>query len=275
MRRTAMLTLWALALALPAQADPLPGASLDPAAVARIASATPVSPPRTRYTDASGGPIYTNRLVFERSPYLRQHAHNPVNWRPWGPEALAEAVARDVPIFLSVGYATCHWCHVMEEESFDNATIAEIMNRSFVPVKVDRETLPDIDSQYMIATQILTGRGGWPNNLFLMPDGQPIVSTSYQPPGIFTDALKGLADDWRDPTGRTAMAEQAASVAEFVRLIAGSRSAAQDVTEATFEKATAGLLADHDSFQGGFGKGPKFPNETMLRFFSSTLASPE
>ena len=211
-------------------------------------------------------PIYTNRLVFERSPYLRQHAHNPVNWRPWGPEALAEATARGVPIFLSVGYATCHWCHVMEEESFDNAEIAEIVNRSYVPVKVDRETLPGVDAQYMIATQILTGRGGWPNNLFLMPDGEPIVSTSYQPPNTFVETLNGFASDWQSSEGRTAMAEQAASVSEFVRLITGSRQAAQDINEATFVKATDGLIADYDNFNGGFGKGPKFPNEGMIRF---------
>ncbi len=266
MRRIAFLALSISAFAATAYADPLPGVSHDAAALAQIAKAPPVSPPRTRYKDASGAPIYTNRLVFERSPYLRQHAHNPVNWRPWGPEALAEAKARDVPLFLSVGYATCHWCHVMEEESFDNAEIAEVMNANFVPVKVDRETLPDIDAQYMIATQILTGRGGWPNNLFLLPDGQPIVSTSYQPPGIFSDTLSTLAVDWRDGEGRVAMREQAASVAEFVRLITGSRTAAQDITPATFEKAVSGLLADHDDFQGGFGKGPKFPNEGMIRF---------
>ncbi len=266
MRRIAFLALWFSAFSHAASADPLPGASLDAAALAQIATAPPVSPPRTRYKDSTGAPIYTNRLIFERSPYLRQHAHNPVNWRPWGPEALAEAKARDVPVFLSVGYATCHWCHVMEEESFDNADIAAIVNANYVPVKVDRETLPDIDAQYMIATQILTGRGGWPNNLFLLPDGQPIVSTSYQPPSIFTDTLTTLATDWKNGEGRGAMSEQAASVAEFVRLITGSRSAAQDITPATFEQTVAGLLGDHDDFQGGFGKGPKFPNEGMIRF---------
>ena len=145
MRRTALAALCCFALTTATHADPLPGASLDAGALSQIATAAPVSPPRTKYKDASGAPIYTNRLVFERSPYLRQHAHNPVNWRPWGPAALAEAKARDVPVFLSVGYATCHWCHVMEEESFDNAEIAAIMNANFVPVKVDRETLPDID----------------------------------------------------------------------------------------------------------------------------------
>ncbi len=266
MRRIALSALCTFALSTAVYAAPLPGAQISPDALAQMSAAQPVSPPRTQYKDASGKPTYTNRLVFERSPYLRQHAHNPINWYPWGPEALAEAKRRGVQVFLSVGYATCHWCHVMEEESFDNADIARVVNENFVAIKVDRETLPDIDSQYMLATQILTGRGGWPNNLFLMPDGQPIVSTSYQPPNTFLDTLNSISTDWRNPEGRTAMSEQAASVSEFVRLIAGSRSAAQDITEATFEKATAGLLEDHDSFAGGFGKGPKFPNETMIRY---------
>ena len=266
MNRLVPLALGLIGASMPAWADPLPGATLDAATMAQLEATPPVSPPRTRYVDAAGAPIYTNRLIHERSPYLRQHAHNPVNWRPWGAEALAEARARDVPVFLSVGYATCHWCHVMEEESFDNAEIAALVNANYVPVKVDRETLPDIDAQYMLATQILTGGGGWPNNLFLMPDGEPIVSIAYQQPQTFAETLTGLAGDWRNPEGRTAMTEQAASVAEYVRLIAGSRSAAEEVTDDVFEIAVAGLLADHDNFQGGFGDGPKFPTETTIRY---------
>ncbi len=266
MRRSIVFAVCVLTLSSPVVAAPLPGAQINPDTLEQIIAAPPVSPPRTQYLDTSGRPLYSNRLVLERSPYLRQHAHNPINWYPWGPEALAEAERRGVQIFLSVGYATCHWCHVMEEESFDNNRIAQVLNENFVAVKVDRETLPDIDSQYMIATQILTGRGGWPNNLFLMPDGQPIVSTSYQRPDAFMDTLNSLAQDWRNPEGRKVMSEQAASVSEFVRLIAGSRSAAQDITEATFEAATTALLEDHDSFEGGFGKGPKFPNETTIRY---------
>ena len=266
MSRFVPFALGLLCFSVPALADPLPGAALDAATLSRLEATPAVSPPRTRYVEANGAPVYTNRLIFERSPYLRQHAHNPVNWRPWGPEALAEARARSVPVFLSVGYATCHWCHVMEEESFDNAEIAALVNANYVPVKVDRETLPDIDAQYMLATQILTGSGGWPNNLFLMPDGQPIVSIAYQQPQTFTETLNGLAQDWANPEGRTAMAQQAASVAEYVRLIAGSRSAAEEVTDDVFEIAVAGLLADHDNFQGGFGDGPKFPTETTIRY---------
>ncbi len=263
-----MLSRFALAAALIAaapavHADPLPGAA--PAAeLQSIAGLPPVSPPRTRYLDAGGGPIYRNRLLLERSPYLRQHAHNPVNWFPWGDAALAEAARRDVPIFLSVGYATCHWCHVMEEESFDNADVAEILNRHYVAVKVDRETLPHIDAQYMLATQILDQRGGWPNNVFLMPGGEPVVAMGYAPPDMFARALLGMAADWRDPQGRTAMADQAASVAELVRLISLRRTAAGQVDETVFAQATADALALHDDFEGGFSRAPKFPNETTI-----------
>lgn len=123
MRRASLLALSAVFFAPLAFAAPLPGAQIDAGTEAQLAAAPAVSPPRTRYFEADGTPTYTNRLVFERSPYLRQHAHNPVNWRPWGDEAFAEATARDVPIFLSVGYATCHWCHVMEEESLDRKSV--------------------------------------------------------------------------------------------------------------------------------------------------------
>jgi len=251
--------------ALPASADPLPGA--PPAAELQSLAGVPaVSPPRTKYIGANGVPTYRNRLILERSPYLRQHAHNPVNWFPWGDAALAEAARRDVPIFLSVGYATCHWCHVMEEESFDNSAVAEVLNRNYVAVKVDRETLPHIDAQYMLATQILDQRGGWPNNVFLMPNGEPIVAMGYAPAETFRMALAGMADDWRSPEGRTAMREQANSVAELVRLISLRRTAAAEVDETVFEQATADTLASHDDFEGGFGQAPKFPNETTILF---------
>ena len=253
----------ALAATVPAFAEPLPGAA--PAAELQSLAGVPaVVPPRTKYLGAGGAPTYRNRLILERSPYLRQHAHNPVNWFPWGDEALAEAKRRDVPIFLSVGYATCHWCHVMEEESFDNTAVAEVLNRHYVAVKVDRETLPHIDAQYMLATQILDQRGGWPNNVFLMPDGSPIVSMGYAPADSFRNALLGMADDWRNPEGRAAMAGQAESVSELVRLISLRRTAAAEVDETVFDQATAETLGNHDDFEGGFGSAPKFPNETTI-----------
>ena len=265
-----MFSRLALILALAATptfalAERLPGAP-ESAELEYLTTVPPVDPPRTQYIDPQGKPIYRNRLLLERSPYLRQHAHNPVNWYPWGDAALAEAARRDVPIFLSVGYATCHWCHVMEEESFDNTAVADILNRQYVAVKVARETLPHIDSQYMLATQILDQRGGWPNNVFLMPDGKPIVAMGYAPPGTFMNALNGLAEDWRQPQGRTAMRDQAESVSELVRLISLRRTAAEDVDDALFEQASAEILATHDDFEGGFGEAPKFPNETTILY---------
>src|SRR5687768_14067690 len=125
---------------------------------------------------------HTNRLAGETSPYLLQHAHNPVDWYPWGEEALSRAKTEDKPIFLSIGYSACHWCHVMERESFENESIAEIINREFVAIKVDREERPDVDSIYMQAVQLMTGHGGWPMSMFLTPDGVPFYGGTYFPP---------------------------------------------------------------------------------------------
>src|SRR5262249_55220241 len=133
-------------------------------------------------TTAHGGePKHTNRLIHETSPYLLQHAHNPVDWYPWGPAAFERAHAEDRPILLSVGYAACHWCHVMEEESFENEDTARLMNKHFVSIKVDREERPDIDALYMEAVQALTGSGGWPMTVFLTPDGAPFYAGTYFP----------------------------------------------------------------------------------------------
>src|SRR3954470_9268037 len=145
-----------------------------------------------------------HRLAGETSPYLLQHAHNPVDWYPWGPEALARAKADDKPIFLSIGYAACHWCHVMERESFEDAATAAELNRDFVAIKVDREERPDLDQVYMGAVQAMTGSGGWPMSVFLTPDGQPFYGGTYFPPephhGLpsFRQVLAGGARAWRD-----------------------------------------------------------------------------
>ena len=144
-----------------------------------------------------------NRLANETSPYLLQHAHNPVDWYPWGDDAFARARAEDKPLLLSVGYSACHWCHVMERESFENADIAAVMNRHFVSVKVDREERPDVDQIYMEAVQSMTGHGGWPMTVFLTPDGVPFYGGTYFPPvdrhGLpgFPRLLEGIADAWR------------------------------------------------------------------------------
>src|SRR4051812_7991573 len=154
-----------------------------------------------------------NRLAGETSPYLLQHAHNPVDWYPWGPEALAKARAEERPIFLSIGYSACHWCHVMEHESFENLQIAQRMNESFVNIKVDREERPDLDQIYMNAVQMLTGRGGWPMSVFLTPDLAPFFGGTYWPPtprmGMpgFDQVLAAVADAWH--SRRDEVVEQA------------------------------------------------------------------
>src|SRR6516165_1177766 len=148
-----------------------------------------------------------NRLLYEQSPYLRQHAHNPVDWYPWGPEALARAKAEDKPILLSIGYAACHWCHVMAHESFEDAGVAALMNERFVNIKVDREERPDLDAIYMTAVQAMTGHGGWPMTVFLTPEGVPFVGGTYFPPtdrhGMpsFTRVLQTVSDAYRDRRG--------------------------------------------------------------------------
>src|SRR5919205_1141466 len=147
---------------------------------------------------------HTNRLIHETSPYLLQHAHNPVDWYPWGEEALAKAKAEDKPVLLSVGYAACHWCHVMEHESFEDEATAQIMNEHFVSIKVDREERPDIDNIYMTAVQAMTGSGGWPMTVFLAPDGVPFYGGTYFPPTpryqmpAFTQVLLSVAEAYKN-----------------------------------------------------------------------------
>src|ERR1700722_20203486 len=147
--------------------------------------------------------MHTNRLINEKSPYLQQHAHNPVDWYPWGDEAFEKARREDKPIFLSIGYSTCHWCHVMERESFENEAIAELVNRWFVPIKVDREERPDIDRIYMNYVQATTGSGGWPMSVWLTPELRPFVGGTYFPPenrygrAGFPGILERIADAWK------------------------------------------------------------------------------
>jgi uncharacterized protein YyaL (SSP411 family) len=190
-----------------------PGA--DPFATelqARLASAIalrgPAYVPRTHHLDGDGRPLFTNRLALETSPYLLQHAHNPVNWFPWGDEAFAEARRLGRPVFLSIGYSTCHWCHVMEAESFEDAAIARFLNRHYVAIKVDREERPDIDAVYMSAVQQLTGAGGWPMSVWLTAAREPFFGGTYFPPRDggrggprgFLPLLGALSDTFqRDP----------------------------------------------------------------------------
>jgi uncharacterized protein YyaL (SSP411 family) len=212
----------------------------------------------------------TNRLAGESSPYLLLHAHNPVDWYPWGPEAIERARREDKPIFLSVGYSTCYWCHVMERESFSNPEIAELMNRHFVNIKLDREERPDVDEIYMAATQILSGHGGWPNSLFLTPNLTPYYAGTYFPPEDrygrpgFPSVLQSLADAWANR--RTDVYEQAEEMAQAMRHYLEERAQPAAVPPhpgATIHAVDA-LAQRFDRRYGGFGDAPKFPTPSNL-----------
>jgi uncharacterized protein YyaL (SSP411 family) len=210
-----------------------------------------------------------NRLAKEKSPYLLQHAHNPVDWYPWGDEAFAKARAEDRPVFLSIGYATCHWCHVMERESFESDEIAAILNASYVPVKVDREERPDIDHVYMTVCQALTGSGGWPLTVILTPDGRPFVAGTYFPPETrygrpgLKEVLYQVLGAWEGQRER--VLDVAGKIVEAVRGefvgVPGERLDASVLTKG-FEH----LLERFDEERGGFGSQPKFPTPHQLSF---------
>src|SRR5579864_1866366 len=215
-------------------------------------------------------PAVTNRLAGESSPYLLLHQHNPVDWYPWGEEALARARREDKPIFLSVGYSTCYWCHVMERESFADPGLAAVMNREFVNVKLDREERPDLDEIYMTATQILTGQGGWPNSLFLTPKLEPFFAGTYFPPDDahgrpgFRHVLEDLAEAWRQR--RTEVEEQATEMAQAMRrfLEERARPAAEPPGPGGCWRGVDALARRFDRQWGGFGGAPKFPTPSNL-----------
>jgi len=219
-----------------------------------------------------------NRLANETSPYLLQHKDNPVNWFPWGEEALQKAREEDRPILLSVGYSACHWCHVMERESFEDEATARIMNEHFVNIKVDREERPDIDSIYMSAVQALTRHGGWPMTVFLTPDGAPFYGGTYFPPtprgGLpsFQQLLIGLADAYENR--RDDVLRQAGSVREFLQTSTGAALPRTDVGGGLLDGAARSLLSELDGRYGGFGGAPKFPQamnlEVLLRHHHRT-----
>jgi len=210
-----------------------------------------------------------NRLAQETSPYLLQHAGNPVDWYPWGPEALARASSEDKPIFLSIGYSACHWCHVMEHESFENPQLAAILNAEFVPIKVDREERPDLDQVYMNAVQMITGRGGWPMSMFLTPDLRPFFGGTYWPPtrkmGMpgFDEILTAVSDAWKNR--RAELTSQADQLT--LRLGALGDLPAGDATldRAPLQAAGETLARLFDATNGGFGGAPKFPHPMDLR----------
>jgi hypothetical protein len=236
---------------------------------------SPMSPPAAPVHKPPGSPPHVNALIDETSPYLLQHAHNPVHWRPWGPPAFEAARAQDKPIFLSIGYSTCYWCHVMERESFENEAIARLMNDRFVCIKVDREERPDVDDIYMAAvqtfTQLTTGRaqGGWPMSVFLDPHTlKPYFAGTYYPPEpgfgrpSFPQLITHLSDAWRNQ--REQVVAQSERLAE---LVAEQLSAAEPpvpVGREHVDLAVDRLLAMHDPRNGGFGGAPKFPQPVFL-----------
>ncbi len=226
--------------------------------------------PRTRHLRPDGRPQYINALILESSPYLLQHAHNPVNWRSWSPAALAEARAKNKLVFLSVGYATCHWCHVMEEESFEDPTVAQWLNEHFIPIKVDREERPAVDDYYMTAVQLLSGHGGWPMSVFLTPEGKPFFGGTYYPKAAFIQLLQRVSGLWqKQPDALRQQAEQLHRA--IARYHAGER-AARTVSPDASHAAVDQLLQMHDELQGGFGTAPKFPQETWLAFLQDMWA---
>ncbi len=205
-----------------------------------------------------------NRLASEASPYLRQHAHNPVDWYPWGQEAFEKARRENKPILLSVGYSTCHWCHVMERESYSDPSIAEIINTGFVAIKVDRERRPDVDATYMLATELITRSGGWPNHVWLTPDLKPFMAGTYFPPMEFARVLNAISDLWRDE--EMSIRIESNQIAAIIERLDSARIAAADITREALREAAGTFVADFDEFTGGFGIAPKFPREIALLF---------
>jgi uncharacterized protein len=211
-----------------------------------------------------------NRLADQTSPYLLQHAHNPVDWYPWGPEALERARGEDRPIFLSIGYAACHWCHVMERESFENPDTAALMNEHFVAIKVDREERPDLDDVYMAAVQAMTGSGGWPMSVFLTPDLRPFFGGTYFPPedrhGMagFPRVLASVADAYR--TRRDEVEAQAGTLATHLQQQLAVVAGTTDPEQRQLEAAAMRVAASFDPVHGGFGAAPKFPAPMLIEF---------
>ena len=211
-----------------------------------------------------------NRLINETSPYLLQHAHNPVDWYPWGEEALARSKNEDKPILLSIGYSACHWCHVMERESFENESIAALMNESFVSIKVDREERPDLDAVYMEAVQMLTGSGGWPMTVFLTPEGRPFYGGTYFPPVDrhnmpgFPRLLESAARAYHDNRAEidrvtSQLSQQMGRTSQMAR---SDSLLSVDILHGAY----SGLATNFDYQNGGVGNAPKFPQAMTLEF---------
>jgi len=237
----------------------------------------PIPPPEVlKKLPPDGGPEY-NRLVFEKSPYLLQHASNPVDWYSWGKEAFEKARKEDKPIFLSIGYSTCHWCHVMEKESFEDEEVAKLLNADFVSIKVDREERPDVDNIYMAASQIMTRGGGWPLTIVMAPDKKPFFAATYIPkeprfgrPGM-VDVIPQLAEAWK--TRRSEILQAAEQVTSALQNVSSARPG-EDLNRSTLDEAYKRFESMFDSQNAGFGSAPKFPTphqySFLLRYYART-----
>ncbi|MBL4681773.1 MAG: DUF255 domain-containing protein [Pseudomonadales bacterium] len=212
---------------------------------------------------------HTNRLVNETSPYLRQHAHNPVDWYPWGDEAFEKARLEDKPVFLSIGYSTCHWCHVMEHESFADEDIAEYLRAHFVSIKLDREERPDLDDIYMTGVQIISGQGGWPMSNFLTAEGKPFFAGTYFPPDSFRNILEQLKNAWENK--RDEVMVQADKISNSITQYTSAKGEMQELLGDLEATAAIALRRNLDSHHGGFSDAPKFPNESHLLLILSDL----
>jgi uncharacterized protein len=235
------------------------------------ASPSPAGPLRSQ-SAATENTQHTNGLAHEKSPYLLQHAHNPVDWYPWGEEAFAKARRENKPIFLSVGYSTCHWCHVMAHESFESEEVAAIMNREFVNIKMDREERPDVDRVYMTFVQATTGGGGWPMSVWLTPDLKPFVGGTYFPPDdrygqpAFRTVLERIATAWKEDHDK--IVEQGTKIVEALRESQSAAPAEGKIDAAVLDAAYKQLDRSYDPKEGGFGNAPKFPRPVTLNFLT-------
>jgi uncharacterized protein len=212
----------------------------------------------------------SNRLANETSPYLLQHAENPVDWYPWGEEALARAREEDKPLLVSIGYSACHWCHVMERESFEDPQVADLMNERYVCVKVDREERPDVDAIYMDALQAMTGHGGWPLNAFLRPDGVPFYAGTYFPPqprqGLpsWSQVLEGVSQAWREQ--RESIEQASQTILPRLQGAAALQAPGGETSQRALDEAVTTLRRSYDAEHGGWGGQPKFPQASTIEF---------
>jgi len=220
--------------------------------------------PQTKHLLINGKPEFTNRLILEESPYLLQHAHNPVNWYAWGNEAFAAAKRENKIIFLSIGYSTCYWCHVMEKESFENKGIAKFLNENFINIKVDRERRPDVDAIYMAAIIKITGSGGWPMSSFLTPEGKTFIGGSYFSPEQFKEFSSKIMSLWKEQP--QLLIDKATQVQEEITKEFISQQQGQLIDDNFLHTVTDKLLSQHDNRNGGFGYQPKFPHESWLLY---------